>query len=134
MLIRMVFNAATSGAKQVPGAAFRVRQTHVCGQEAGWVWSVGRAAEGGCRVAILLGAFFGGRRSSQQFIFSIFNKKNVIFFLQKCSNLHERCGMCWNLWKMNFLILAISIIWYMVVFLVKISTFSVNCEYKSDHN
>ena len=31
-------------------------------------------------------------------------KNKIQFFFQKCSNLHERWGMCWNEWKINFLI------------------------------
>ena len=34
---------------------------------------------------------------------SIFKQteKIPIFFLQKCSKLHERCGMCWKKWKIE---------------------------------
>ena len=41
---------------------------------------------------------------------SVVYKKKSNFFFQKCSNLHERCGMCWNEWKINFTILIFRVI------------------------
>ena len=38
------------------------------------------------------------------------------FFYQKWSNLHERCGMCWNEWKIHFQIFTIFSFWDMVDF------------------
>ena len=36
----------------------------------------------------------------------------IFFFLEKWSNLHERCWMCWNKWKINFSIFPIFIFSY----------------------
>ena len=53
--------------------------------------------------------------------FFLLENKITIFFLQKCSNLHERYGMCWNVWKIDF---PIFIFRAMVIFVLKIwSTF-----------
>ena len=53
---------------------------------------------------------------------------------QKWSYLHEKCAQCWIKLKINFTILAIFSFWYMVVFVLKIGQFSINFEYKYDHN
>ena len=56
------------------------------------------------------------------FYFLIFKiqkpKTNLNFFVQKCSNLYKRCGMCWNKWKINFPIFIFRI---MVIFVFKIT-------------
>ena len=66
----------------------------------------GRIPGGGC----------GGSSPPPIMIFSQMDKmffdKNCIKF-QKWSYLHERCGMCWNDWKINFPIFSF---WDMVVF------------------
>ena len=58
-----------------------------------------------------------GYSSSPNFFF---NQMNKMFFdtkFQKWSYIHERCGMCYNEWKINF---PSFCFWGMVVFLIKI--------------
>jgi len=59
--------------------------------------------------------------------FFLLDKIFLIFF-QKCSNFHEKFGMCWNKWKINF---PIFIFWVMVIMGVCISLLgkSRNCQW-----
>ena len=50
-------------------------------------------------------------------------KKYIHFFLQKCSNLHEGCGMCWIERKIKFHSFPIFIVWVMVFFVLKTVNF-----------
>ena len=62
-----------------------------------------------------------------------FEKKKCfkLFFFQKCLNIHETRRMCWNEWKINFLIFAILSFWDMVVFVLKIGHFRLIFSTKS---
>ena len=52
-------------------------------------------------------------------MFQYLNKKNILnhFFFRNYSNLHDKCGIFWNEWKINF---PIFIFWDMVIFVLKI--------------
>ena len=69
----------------------------------------GRSPGGGC----------GGRSSPLKkigFFFKLKIKIEIIWNFskfQKCSNLHRRCRMCWNDWKISFSIFSY---WDMIIF------------------
>ena len=43
--------------------------------------------------------------------------------IHKWSNLHKRCGMCRNEWKINFRIFAILSFWDIIIFVLKVGNF-----------
>ena len=68
--------------------------------------------------------------SPPQFFFQIslcpdwmHNKSVEFFFLQKCLNLHKRCGMFWNEWKISFQIFTAFRFSDIVIFELKIGNF-----------
>ena len=72
-----------------------------------------------------------GRKAPNKFFLAKFKNSLTIFIFQKWQRLHERCGMCWNEWKIKFPIFTIFSFWDMVVFVFKIGKFVMNFEYKS---
>ena len=63
--------------------------------------------------------------------FQVYIRPKISIFLQKWPNLHERCAMYWNEWKLNFPFFSF---WDISVFLHKIGQFLMNFDYKIDHN
>ena len=66
-----------------------------------------------------------GAKPTTNFVFSQMDKfmDKILSKFQKSSYLHERCGMCWNEWKINILMFAVFSFWVMVVFVLKIGQF-----------